>query len=46
MLPPPRSRMEGKTALAQFHRPLTLTAMQASQSDSAIVSIRPPVREP
>src|SRR6267154_2412027 len=42
ILPPPALRMAGTTALQQFQIPLTLTAIAASQSASAMVSKRPP----
>src|SRR5215469_6748724 len=42
MLPPPACRIAGTAALQQFQIPLTLTAIAASQSASAIASKRPP----
>src|SRR5262245_4118523 len=46
MLPPPACRMAGTTALQQFQIPLTLTAIAASHSVSAMVSNRPPFSPP
>jgi hypothetical protein len=46
MLPPPARRIAGTTALQQFQMPLTLTAVVASPSASAIASKRPPRSAP